>query len=245
MLKRTGGTSTRRASPLVDAVRRRLASAGFGVLRISYCPRLMFEFAVASFLSFLVIVDPAGLAPLFLGITADRSERDQHRIARNAVLLAGIIIISFGMGGRPLLAYLGVSIDALRIAGGVLLFKLAFDMILAHRERATEEERNEAEGADDVTVFPLAIPLLAGPGAFATVLVFVARADGRPEYLGLLLSSVVLVLFISWLALRLAAGVTNVLGATGVNVITRVFGIILAALAVQLVADGALALWRS
>ncbi len=205
----------------------------------------MFEFAVASFLSFLVIVDPVGLAPLFLGITADRSERDQQRIARNAVLLAGVIIVLFGMGGRPLLGYLGVSIDALRIAGGVLLFKLAFDMILAHRERTTEAERDEAEESDDVTVFPLAIPLLAGPGAFATVLVFVARADGRADYLAVLLASVVLVLFISWLALRLATGVTNVLGHTGVNVITRAFGIILAALAVQLVADGALALWRS
>ncbi len=205
----------------------------------------MFEFAVASFLSFLVIVDPVGLAPLFLGITADRSERDQQRIARHAVLLAGVIIVLFGMGGRPLLGYLGVSIDALRIAGGVLLFKLAFDMILAHRERTTEAERDEAEESDDVTVFPLAIPLLAGPGAFATVLVFVARADGRADYLAVLLASVVLVLFISWLALRLATGVTNVLGRTGVNVITRVFGIILAALAVQLVADGALALRRS
>jgi multiple antibiotic resistance protein len=204
----------------------------------------MFEFAVAAFLSFLVIVDPVGLAPLFLGITATRAETERRRIARNAVLLAGVIIILFGLGGRPLLDYLGVSIDALRIAGGVLLFKLAFDMILAHRERTTEAERHEAEGAEDVTVFPLAIPLLAGPGAFATVLVFVARADGRPEYLGILLASVVVVLIISWLALRLASGVMKVLGRTGVNVITRVFGIILAALAVQLVADGTLALWR-
>ncbi len=205
----------------------------------------MFEFAVASFLSFLVIVDPVGLAPLFLGITADRSDADRVRIARNAVLLAAVIIVLFGMGGRPLLDYLGVSIDALRIAGGVLLFKLAFDMILAARERTTEAERTEAQESEDVTVFPLAIPLLAGPGAFATVLVFVARADGDPTYLGILLGSVVAVLFISWLALRLASSVMNVLGRTGVNVITRVFGIILAALAVQLVADGALALWRA
>lgn len=204
----------------------------------------MFEFAVASFLSFLVIVDPVGLAPLFLGITADRADAERKAIARNAVLIAGLIIILFGMGGRPLLEYLGVTIDALRIAGGVLLFKLAFDMILAHRERTTEAERDEAEESDDVTVFPLAIPLLAGPGAFATVLVFVARADGRADYLAILLTSVVLVFFISWLALRLASGVMSVLGGTGVNVITRVFGIILAALAVQLVADGALALWR-
>ena len=176
----------------------------------------MFEFAVASFLSFLVIVDPVGLAPLFLGITAGRTDAQRRRIARNAVLIAGIVIILFGLGGRPLLDYLGVSIDALRIAGGVLLFKLAFDMILAHRERATEEERHEAETAEDVTVFPLAIPLLAGPGAFATILVFVARADGRADYLAVLLGMVVLVLLISWLAFRLAAGVTRLLGATGI-----------------------------
>jgi multiple antibiotic resistance protein len=204
----------------------------------------MVEFTASAFLSFLVIVDPVGLSPLFLSITADRTERDRHRIARNAVLLAGLIIIFFGMGGRPLLGYLGVSIDALRIAGGVLLFKLAFDMILAHRERTTKDERDEAEDSEDVTVFPLAIPLLAGPGAFATVLVFVARADGRMEYLGLLLASVTLVLVAAWVALRLASKVMDVLGGTGINVITRVFGIILAALAVQLVADGVLALWR-
>ena len=205
----------------------------------------MVEFAASAFLSFLVSVDPVGLAPLVLSLTADHTEADRNRIARNAVLLAGLLIILFGMGGRPLLGYLGVSIDALRIAGGVLLFKLAFDMILAHRERTTEAERDEAEESEDVTVFPLAIPLLAGPGAFATVLVLVARADGRAEYLGLLLGSVVLVLILAWAALRLASKVTDVLGHTGINVITRVFGIILAALAVQLVADGALALWRS
>jgi multiple antibiotic resistance protein len=121
------------------------------------------------------------------------------------------------------------------LPGGVLLFKLAFAMILAHRERTTEAERDEAEEAEDVTVFPLAIPLLAGPGAFATVLVFVVRADGRAEYIGILLGSIVLVLFTAWLALRLASGVTNVLGRNGINVITRVFGMILAAPAVQMV----------
>ncbi|MDJ0499213.1 MAG: MarC family protein [Acidimicrobiia bacterium] len=205
----------------------------------------MLEFAVSAFLSFLVIVDPVGLAPLFLGITAGRSRSEQNTIARNAVLIAAVVIILFGIGGRSLLGYLGVSIDALRIAGGILLFKLAFDMILAHRERATAEEQTEAATRDDVTVFPLAIPLLAGPGAFATVLVFVARADGRPEYLVLLLGAVVLVLLLAWAALRLAGQVTELLGFTGINVITRVFGIILAALAVQLVADGVLALWRS
>ena len=109
----------------------------------------------------------------------------------------------------------------------------------------TTEEQTEAATREDVTVFPLAIPLLAGPGAFATVLVFVARANGRPEYLALLLGAVVLVLLLAWVALRLAGTVTELLGFTGINVITRVFGIILAALAVQLVADGALALWRS
>lgn len=204
----------------------------------------MLEFAVSSVLSFLVIVDPVGLAPLFISITAGRSEKEQRRIARNAVLITGLVIFLFGIGGRSLLGYLGVSIDALRIAGGVLLFKLAFDMILAHRERTTAEEQTEAGTRADITVFPLAIPLLAGPGAFATVLVFVARADGRLDYLAVLFAGILLVLLVSWAFLRLASGVTRVLGHTGINVITRVFGIVLAALAVQLVADGVLALWR-
>jgi len=127
----------------------------------------------------------------------------------------------------------------------VLLFKLAFDMMLAARERTTEAERHDAEMAEDITVFPLAIPLLAGPGAFATVLVFVAQADGRSDYLAVLFGMIVMVFAITWLALRLASSLMSVLGRTGVNVITRVFGIILAALAVQLVADGALGLWRA
>ena len=205
----------------------------------------MLEFAVSSMLSFLVIVDPVGLAPLFISLTADRPRKEQHRIARNSVLIAGIVIILFGIGGRSLLDYLGVSIDALRIAGGVLLFKVSFDMIMAHRERTTAEEQTEAGSREDITVFPLAIPLLAGPGAFATVLVFVARADGRLDYLGVLFGCILLVLLVSWAFLRLSAGVTRVLGHTGINVITRVFGIVLAALAVQLVADGVIALWRS
>jgi len=202
------------------------------------------EFAVSAFLSFLVIVDPLGLAPLFMSISAGRPSTEQHRIARNAVLIAGVVIILFGVGGRPLLGYLGVSIDALRIAGGVLLFKLAFDMILAHRERTTAEEQTEAGSRPDITVFPLAIPLLAGPGAFATVLVFVARADGKTDYLAVLFGCIILVLALSWATLRLAGGVTRILGHTGINVITRVFGIVLAALAVQLVADGVIAMWR-
>ncbi len=202
------------------------------------------EFAITAVLSFLVIMDPVGLAPLFISIAGDRDRAQRRRIATRAVLTAGIIILTFGALGAPLLEYLGVTIDALRIAGGILLFKLAFDMILAHRVRTTADEVDEAHTRTDVTVFPLAIPLLAGPGAFATILVLLAQAAGRPAYVAIVYAGVVAVLVVAWVMLRIADRVTDRLGHTGINVITRVLGIILAALAVQLVADGVVGIWR-
>lgn len=203
----------------------------------------MFDFAITAALSLLVIVDPVGLAPIFISIAGDRSESERRRIASRAVVVAAFILLGFAAVGEPLLAYLGVSIDALRIAGGILLFKLAFDMILGHRERQTRDEEIEATHREDITIFPLAIPLMAGPGAFATVLVLVADAEGDFELLGIVAGAIIAVLILSWFSLRLSAKVTDALGTTGVNVITRVLGIILASLAVQLVADGVVAFW--
>jgi len=197
----------------------------------------MLTFALTAFLTLFVIIDPIGLSSLFLGVTEGYSPRRRRSTALRAVLIGAGILIVFLFAGGPLLGYLGVSIDALRIAGGLILFKVAFDMVLARRERQTESEEEEAHQRDDVAVFPLAIPLIAGPGAFATLLVLATDIDNDPIYLAILVGAVVIVLALVYLGFRLATPIQRILGETGTAVITRVLGIILAALAVQLVID--------
>ncbi|MBI3932128.1 MAG: MarC family protein [Acidobacteria bacterium] len=193
---------------------------------------------VKSFLTMLVVIDPVGVVPVFVGLSGGRSPEDSRRVARRAVLVAGGVLASFAVGGAWLLAHLGISMDAFRIAGGILLFRIAVGMVLAQRERETEEEAAEARNRADISVFPLAIPLIAGPGALASVMIL--AGESRPHRLGLalVLATTAVVLGLCYAALRLAVPLGRILGQTGVNVITRVLGVLLAALAVQYVADG-------
>jgi MarC family membrane protein len=200
----------------------------------------MIEFAATSFLAFIVIMDPIGLVPIFLAVTADYSEADRRVIARRASIAAVAILTLFGLFGGPLLDYLGISLDALRIAGGLLLFKLAWDMVVGQRTRTTPEEAEDAADREDVAVFPLALPLLVGPGAMTTMLVLLGEANRRPTYVAIVFASATVVLMVDWLTLRVASRINSRLGRTGINVATRILGIILTALSVQLVADGAL-----
>ncbi len=202
----------------------------------------MTTFAATAFLTLFVIIDPIGLSSLFLAITDGYTTKRRKTTALRAVLIALVILLAFLFVGEPLLRYIGVTIDALRIAGGLLLFKLAFDMVLGRRERQTEEEEDEAHTRDDVAVFPLAIPLIAGPGAFATILVLATQINNQPEYLAILIGALLVVLLLVYVGFRLASPIHRMLGDTGTAVITRVLGIILAALAVQLVIDSVLAI---
>ncbi|MCZ7534276.1 MAG: MarC family protein [Acidimicrobiia bacterium] len=202
----------------------------------------MNTFAATAFLTLFVIIDPIGLSSLFLGVTDGYSAARRRVTALRAVLIALVILLAFLFAGEPLLRYIGVSIDALRIAGGLLLFKLAFDMVLGKRERQTEEEEDETTTRADVAVFPLAIPLIAGPGAFATILVLATAIDNQLEYLAILIGALLAVLLLVYLGFRLAIPIHGILGNTGTAVITRVLGIILAALAVQLVIDAVVAI---
>ena len=191
-----------------------------------------------SFLTLLVVIDPVGLAPAFVGLAGSRSPAERAGIARKAVVVATFVLVAFTLGGNWLLGQLDISVDAFRVAGGVLLFRIAVDMVLAQHERETKEEEEEARSRRDISVFPLAIPLIAGPGALASAMILAGEA--RPIRFGvaivLLMLSVVLGL--SYLAFRLAGTLSRILGQTGVNVVTRVLGVLLAALAVQYVADG-------
>jgi multiple antibiotic resistance protein len=202
-------------------------------------------FATTAFLTLFVIVDPIGLSSLFLGVTESLSVKRRNATALRAVLIAIAILLIFLFGGGPLLEYLGVSVDALRIAGGLLLFKLASDMVFARRERQTGAEEEESHHRDDVAVFPLAIPLIAGPGAFATILVLTIEADGRITYMATLIGALVAVLVLVYIGFRLANPIHKMLGNTGTAVVTRVLGIILAALSVQFVIDGVVSVMNS
>jgi multiple antibiotic resistance protein len=199
---------------------------------------LLTAIAVKSFLTLLVVMDPVGLVPVFLSLASDRDIPEQRLVAQRAVAVAGFLLVAFALGGAWLLQRLGISINAFRVAGGVLLFRIAVDMVFAQHKRETKEEAAEALERRDISVFPLAIPLIAGPGALASIMILAGEARGHPAGIPVVLAMAVVVLVLSYLALRLAAPLGRVLRQTGVNVVTRVLGVLLAALAVQYVADG-------
>jgi len=146
--------------------------------------------------------------------------------------------VLFAVAGAWLLEHLGISFGAFRVAGGVLLFRIAIGMVFAQHERETPEEQAESRTRADITVFPLAIPMIAGPGTLASVMILAGQAHTIPFGLVLVLSTAAVVLGFCYGALRLAGPLGRLLGQTGVNVVTRVLGVLLAALAVQYVADG-------
>ncbi len=196
------------------------------------------EFALKAFLTLFVLIDPIGLIPLFLALVGTRSYQEQKRIALKATTVAGLIVLLFALLGGVILRYLGISLEALKVAGGLLLFRIALDMINAQLERETDEEQAESQVRADISVFPLAIPLIAGPGTLAGVLILAGSAPSGVVGFGLVLAMAALVLFLTYWSLRAALKFSSSLGRTGINVITRVLGILLAALAVQYVADG-------
>jgi multiple antibiotic resistance protein len=197
----------------------------------------MVELAGRAFLTLFVVIDPVGMAPLFLGLTPNASGPDRRRIAGKAVAAAALVLLAFALGGAWFLRQIGISLAAFRVAGGILLFRIAVEMVFAHHERGTEAETAEARGRRDITIFPLAIPLIAGPGALASVMILAGEAQGAPG-LAIVIAMGALVLAMTYVSLLTSQAVARALGQTGVNVITRVLGILLSALAVQYVADG-------
>ncbi len=202
----------------------------------------MLEFFLKSFLTLFVVMDPVGLVPVFLALAGHQPKGRQERIARKAVWIAGGVLVFFYFLGPGLLGYLGISLEALKVAGGILLFRVAAEMVFAHHERETAEEAEEALAREDISVFPLAIPLIVGPGALASLLILAAEAKRVAYGAFLVLATAFLVLVVAYLLLRAAGRVSRALGRTGTNVVTRVLGILLAALAVEYVADGVRAL---
>lgn len=208
----------------------------------------LLEIAVNSFLLMFVTIDPVGVTPMFAALSAHLPEPARRRAAARAVLLAAVILVVFGLIGDDLLFALGIGLPAFRIAGGGLLFLLAIDMVFARHSglrSTTQNEFHEAEHRQDISVFPLAFPLLAGPGALTTILLLTAGHESEPTMLGVIMGCLVLVLLLTWIALRLTGPLLRLLGETGTNVIGRLLGLLLAALAVQFMVDGVTAVLRA
>ncbi|MDX1487674.1 MAG: MarC family protein [Acidiferrobacterales bacterium] len=198
------------------------------------------EILINSFVVLFVVIDPIGVALIFYTLTHNIDIRQQRRTALRGVTLATVILLVFFLIGDILLRRLGISIPAMRIAGGSLLFLLAIDMILVRQSglrSTTRREQQEAEHKEDVSVFPLAFPLIAGPGALTTVLLM-ASSSPRPVIFAGMIVVLLLVLATTLLSLFFASNMMRILGETGTNVISRLLGLILAALAVQYVIDG-------
>ena len=196
--------------------------------------------ALRDFVTLLVTVDPVGPAVMFLALTTHATPQHRHRMAWRGTLVATAIILAFAIAGQWLLSVLGISLAAFRIAGGLLLFLLATDMVLALHSgirTTTEPEQEEAARSRDIAVFPLAIPLLAGPGALTSIMLLMGDATSLGGQIRVL-ASLLAVMALTLLALLAATQVGRLLGVTGANVVTRVLGVVLAALATQFVIDG-------
>jgi multiple antibiotic resistance protein len=192
------------------------------------------------FVLFFVIVEPISLVPLFAALTEGADEAFRRRMALRAVLVAGGVLALFATGGAWFLRTMNISIDAFRIAGGIMLFLIALEMVFARESgtRVTTEEKKESRKRADISVFPLAFPFIAGPGAIAIVLLTFGASRGDVPLSFGLFGVVVLVLAITYLLMRLTPIVMTVMGVTGANVVNRLSGVVLAALAVQFIIDG-------
>jgi multiple antibiotic resistance protein len=198
------------------------------------------DYAISALLTLLVVVDPVGLVPTFLAVTEDLPRAARRSVAIRASIIAGAILIGTALIGDWLLHTLSISLPAFRIAGGLLLFSIASEMVFGVRLRRESREAEEAveEHVRNIAAFPLAIPLLAGPGAITATVLLAGRAGGNPMLIAVLIAVVVLVAASCFVAFLFAERIGRAIGLTGNIVLSRLLGVLLAALAVQYVVDG-------
>ena len=206
----------------------------------------IWRFGLAAFVTLLVVVDPPGVVPTFVGLTKDETPKRRLAILTRSVVLAFAVAIFFLFAGRALLSYLGVTVQAFSISGGILLFLAALPMLFGSRGglQAPEPTERGSVGAD-ISVFPLAIPLLSGPGAIATILLLTSQTGGDMRKLIAAIIAIAVVFLVSFVSLYLGARLISLVGEGGVHIATRVMGIILAALAVQYVLNGVSGYYQS
>ena len=200
----------------------------------------MLELFLSAFITLFVVLDPPGCAPIYAGLTTGASPAQKRSMAVRACLIAGAILLLFALFGEQLLAALHIELDSFRTAGGIMLFLIALDMVFdkrTQRREARAEKIRETPEIEDVSVFPMAMPMLAGPGAIASVMLLAGSADGVEEAL-VVLAALLAVLVLTLLALLAAGPLMRLVGAQVEAVITRLLGVLLAALAAQYVIDG-------
>jgi multiple antibiotic resistance protein len=210
-----------------------------------------FRFGLAAFVTILVVVDPPGVVPIYVALTKDEQPARRRAILIRAVLIAFGVALFFLIFGRAVLSYLGVTVQAFSISGGILLFVAAMPMLFGQRgglqapegkelgaRAAAGKERKARNAGQDISVFPLAMPLLSGPGTIATILLLTSQAGGDLKKLMAIGIAIALVFLVSFISLYLGARLIGLVGEGGVHIATRVMGIVLAALAVQFVLNG-------
>jgi multiple antibiotic resistance protein len=198
------------------------------------------ELFLSAFVTFLVVIDPPGCAPIFAGLTREATAAQRRSMALRASAIAAGILLFFGLLGEDLLRTLGISLAAFRIAGGIMLFLIALDMVFERRTKRREDRAQEVSADpehDDVSVFPMAIPMIAGPGSIASIMLLMARSEGLDESL-VVLAALGAVLLLTLIALLAAGWLMRLLGHRTEAMLTRLLGVILAALAAQFVIDG-------
>lgn len=194
-------------------------------------------FLISAFATLFVVIDPIGLAPIFIALTQGSDAKHRRAIAMRACMIAAIVLCLFAFLGEQVLGFIGISMPAFRIAGGILLFLTALDMLFERRTKRREDTADAEEDKPDPSVFPIAIPLIAGPGAIASMILLTGQAEntlGVFAILGVMFAVLAIVL-----AFFMISGfVEKALGRVGITVVTRVLGMLLAALSVQFVLDG-------
>lgn len=198
------------------------------------------KFVATAFATAFTIIDPIGMIPLTLAVTSGELAVHRRAIIDKAVAVASVVIFVMAVVGQTFLDYLGITLPAFSIAGGILLFLIAIDMLFARPTGAKQnaEEEREAAASGQPAVFPLAIPMIAGPGTIATVLVLVSLCHGDRLKLFIVFAAYAAAMFATWLCMRGGTVLLRVFGTTGIHVVTRLFGIMLSALAVQFVLNG-------
>jgi multiple antibiotic resistance protein len=200
------------------------------------------DFISNAFATLLVTIDPPAIAPMFLALTMGMNAGEKRQVAARATLIAALALTFFAMAGQKMLILLGITLPAFRIAGGLLLFWIAFEMVFDRRgERKSDVARTaiDQDHIRNVAAFPLAIPLMAGPGAITATMLLAGQTGGDMALMAVLIGLIFVVCGLCWLVFRFADSISGLLGVTGNVVLTRLLGIVLVALAVQFVIDGA------
>lgn len=201
-------------------------------------------FLITAFVTLFVVIDPIGTAPLFVALTQGLTPARRRSIGIRACVIAAILLALFGIAGEDFLRFIGISMPAFQIAGGILLFLTALDMLFDRRSQRRRDHADEGtnEPADDPSVFPLAMPLIAGPGAMATMVLLIGDAGRSAQGVALVTAVMLAVIVLVFLAFLSAGLIERLLRRTGTMVMTRLFGLLLAALSVQFVLNGASAI---